>query len=154
MNPLLPELLDYQGFYDRKKIKVRNHLHQRLRTFVVRVTGFEPAASCSQSRRATNCATPGYSVFHPAGHLLPMWRATNCAVPRWEGIPAEISSEKYYTAKRRAVSRLMRRSLRRAGRGPRRQPHRPHSGRRQRGRRCPAARRPRGAAAEAADQRC
>ena len=27
---------------------------------VVRVTGFEPAASCSQSRRATNCATPGY----------------------------------------------------------------------------------------------
>ena len=30
---------------------------------VVRVTGFEPAASCSQSRRATNCATPGYSVY-------------------------------------------------------------------------------------------
>ena len=29
---------------------------------VVRVTGFEPAASCSQSRRATNCATPGYSI--------------------------------------------------------------------------------------------
>ena len=29
---------------------------------MVRVTGFEPAASCSQSRRATNCATPGYSV--------------------------------------------------------------------------------------------
>ena len=27
---------------------------------MVRVTGFEPAASCSQSRRATNCATPGY----------------------------------------------------------------------------------------------
>ena len=30
---------------------------------VVRVTGFEPAASCSQSRRATNCATPGYFIF-------------------------------------------------------------------------------------------
>ena len=30
---------------------------------VVRVTGFEPAASCSQSRRATNCATPGYLIF-------------------------------------------------------------------------------------------
>ena len=30
---------------------------------VVRVTGFEPAASCSQSRRATNCATPGYFVI-------------------------------------------------------------------------------------------
>ncbi len=27
------------------------------------MTGFEPAASCSQSRRATNCATPGYSLF-------------------------------------------------------------------------------------------
>ena len=25
---------------------------------VVEVTGLEPAASCSQSRRATNCATP------------------------------------------------------------------------------------------------
>ena len=31
--------------------------------FLVRVEGFEPPASCSQSRRATNCATPGYSVF-------------------------------------------------------------------------------------------
>ena len=30
---------------------------------LVRVTGFEPAASCSQSRRATNCATPGYLIF-------------------------------------------------------------------------------------------
>ena len=33
---------------------------------VVRVTGFEPAASCSQSRRATNCATPGYVLFSAA----------------------------------------------------------------------------------------
>ena len=31
-----------------------------VRDDVVRVTGFEPAASCSQSRRATSCATPGY----------------------------------------------------------------------------------------------
>ena len=35
------------------------------------MTGFEPAASCSQSRRATNCATPGYSVFYPAGRIHP-----------------------------------------------------------------------------------
>ena len=35
------------------------------------MTGFEPAASCSQSRRATNCATPGYLVFYPAGRILP-----------------------------------------------------------------------------------
>ena len=26
--------------------------------------GLEPPASCSQSRRATNCATPGYGVPH------------------------------------------------------------------------------------------
>ena len=30
---------------------------------LVRVTGFEPAASCSQSRRATNCANPGFLVI-------------------------------------------------------------------------------------------
>ena len=29
---------------------------------MVRVTGFEPAASCSQSRRPTNWATPGYDL--------------------------------------------------------------------------------------------
>ena len=29
---------------------------------LVRVTGFEPAASCSQSMRATNCATPGLTL--------------------------------------------------------------------------------------------
>ena len=38
---------------------------------VVRVTGFEPAASCSQSRRATNCATPGYEVVGWPGRILP-----------------------------------------------------------------------------------
>ena len=30
--------------------------------FLVEVTGLEPAASCSQSKRATNCATPRYLV--------------------------------------------------------------------------------------------
>ena len=29
---------------------------------MVRVTGFEPAASWSQTTRATNCATPGYEI--------------------------------------------------------------------------------------------
>ena len=29
---------------------------------MVRVEGLEPPASCSQSRRATNCATPGYGA--------------------------------------------------------------------------------------------
>ena len=35
------------------------------------MTGFEPAASCSQSRRATNCATPGYLVVGWPGRILP-----------------------------------------------------------------------------------
>jgi len=34
LNPLLPELFDLQGFFDRKRIKVRNHLYQWFRTFV------------------------------------------------------------------------------------------------------------------------
>ena len=38
--------------------------HPKGRSFcLVRVEGFEPPASCSQSRRATSCAIPGY-VFH------------------------------------------------------------------------------------------
>ena len=42
--------------------KIKKNLPFRVETtgfVMVRVTGFEPAASCSQSRRATNCATPG-----------------------------------------------------------------------------------------------
>ena len=31
----------------------------------------EVGATRSQSRRATNCATPGYLVFYPAGRILP-----------------------------------------------------------------------------------
>ncbi len=31
--------------------------------FLVGVTGFEPATSCSQSKRATNCATPRNIIF-------------------------------------------------------------------------------------------
>ena len=37
--------------------------YQYLRSDLVRGTGFEPAASCSQSRRATSCATPGHENF-------------------------------------------------------------------------------------------
>ena len=42
LNPLLPKPFAFQGFFNRKKIKVRNHLYQRLRTFVVEVRGVEP----------------------------------------------------------------------------------------------------------------
>ena len=46
------------------------------------MTGFEPAASCSQSRRATNCATPGYFVILFGWSVFTqIKRATNCAIP-------------------------------------------------------------------------
>ena len=45
LNPLLPETFDFQGFFNRKKIKVRNHLYQRLRIFVVAEAGLEPTTS-------------------------------------------------------------------------------------------------------------
>ena len=53
LNPLLPEPVDFQGFFNREKIKVRNRLYQRLRTFVVGVAGFEPAASWTRTKRDT-----------------------------------------------------------------------------------------------------
>ena len=31
--------------------------------FLVRVAGFEPTASWSRTKRATNCAIPGYSLI-------------------------------------------------------------------------------------------
>ena len=38
---------------------------------LVGVRGLEPRASCSQSRRATNCATPRYEVVGLPGRILP-----------------------------------------------------------------------------------
>ena len=38
---------------------------------VVGVRGLEPRASCSQSRRATNCATPRYKIVELPGRFLP-----------------------------------------------------------------------------------
>src|SRR5699024_10022696 len=38
---------------------------------MVGVRGLEPRASCSQSRRATNCATPRYEVVGLSGRFLP-----------------------------------------------------------------------------------
>lgn len=69
-NLLLPERFDLQVF---QLEKVRNRSHTRFRTFLVEVTGLEPAASWSQTRRATNCATPRYmqciALFLRAYHL-------------------------------------------------------------------------------------
>ena len=51
---------------------------------VVGVRGLEPRASCSQSRRATNCATPRYEVVGLLGGFSQSKRATNCATPGYE----------------------------------------------------------------------
>ena len=58
LNPLLPEPVDFQGFFDRKKIKVRNHLYQRLRTFVVEVRGVEPLSESTSSG-----PSPGADIY-------------------------------------------------------------------------------------------
>ena len=60
----------YQARSRRKNRKVRNHLYQRLRTFVVRVARLELAASWSQTRRPTNWATPGYCARSRAKRII------------------------------------------------------------------------------------
>ena len=75
----------------------RRTTHQAVlrRLPMVGVTGFEPAASCSQSRRATNCATPRF-VF-----CVSLLRLNKIL---WgpQG-PQNIS---YYTTRRQIVNRL------------------------------------------------
>ena len=44
-------------------VQAKEWIAFRLSTLLVEVTGLEPAASCSQSTRATNCATPRYLVI-------------------------------------------------------------------------------------------
>ena len=57
-----------------------------LRRFLVRVGRLELPASCSQSKRATNCATPGYSVFYPAGRIPPKQvHAQTALYPNYDG---------------------------------------------------------------------
>ena len=72
--------------------------YQYLRSDLVRVTGFEPAASCSQSRRATSCATPGYLLCfrfcgRPFGHCFARpgcgaRRRLACAHPPFDRCPS------------------------------------------------------------------
>ena len=54
-----PLLSDRMSQFRSNHTKQKHSIPQGDTAFLVRVTGFEPAASCSQSRRATNCATPG-----------------------------------------------------------------------------------------------
>ena len=57
-----PKSQQYQGFLGidaKTALQIGGlFLYQSLRFDLVEVTGLEPAASCSQSKRATNCATP------------------------------------------------------------------------------------------------
>ena len=58
------KVLHHKRFCKKKKVIVSIPWYQNYQPYLVRVTGFEPAASCSQSRRATNCATPGYAFYY------------------------------------------------------------------------------------------
>lgn len=46
---------------------------------MVGVRGLEPRASCSQSRRATNCATPRYDIYPNFAHKQAVCEKTNTA---------------------------------------------------------------------------
>ena len=57
-------------------------LNQQI-VFLVRDGRLELPTSCSQSRRATNCANPGYLVLWLFRRCSQSRRATNCATPRY-----------------------------------------------------------------------
>ena len=67
---------------------------------VVGVRGLEPRASCSQSRRATNCATPRYEIvelpgrFHPnqARYHLRYTRIGGLSLLLWYSLQAGIAT--------------------------------------------------------------
>lgn len=57
---------------------------RRFQRFLVRVGRLELPASCSQSKRATNCATPGYSVFPAWYHAEKKKASFSCLwAPLW-----------------------------------------------------------------------
>ena len=53
-----------------------NRITMRFERIMVEVTGLEPAASCSQSRRATTCATPRY--FYINFYLISLFSTLLC----------------------------------------------------------------------------
>ena len=57
-------------------------------SFLVGVRGLEPRASCSQSRRATNCATPRYEVRRSGWAYSPKCRA----------LPVELHPDIHFSA--------------------------------------------------------
>ena len=75
----------------REKIKNSSEILD-LRGILVEVTGFEPATSCSQSRRATNCATPRYSFVFVFMVLIRLFRALCFGRPL--AVPASFIAKK------------------------------------------------------------
>ena len=66
-----------QGFSDKENgHQSRYALYQNWCPVMVEVTGLEPAASCSQSRRATTCATPRY--FYINFFLISLFSSLLC----------------------------------------------------------------------------
>ena len=66
-----------QGLSDKENgHQSRYALYQNWCPIMVEVTGLEPAASCSQSRRATTCATPRY--FYINFFLISLFSSLLC----------------------------------------------------------------------------
>ena len=69
-----------QGLSDKENgHQSRYALYQNWCPIMVEVTGLEPAASCSQSRRATTCATPRY--FYINFFLVSLFSSLLCPLP-------------------------------------------------------------------------
>ena len=84
------------------------------RRFLVRVGRLELPASCSQSKRATNCATPGYGIF---------WLWSNMGstpvfdqLPAWGKTPSALASQSFPGFWKSAARTPASRSQRRNGR--------------------------------------
>ena len=60
-----------RGTITAKKLQKQAILLKNSLFLVVGVQGLEPWASCSQSRRATNCATPRYSI--KPHYIIALW---------------------------------------------------------------------------------
>ena len=85
------------------------------------MTGFEPAASCSQSRRATSCATPGYKTVE-----WPIWRPAgpDDALPWGGSVPPREKAENLIAPHLRLVPQgFPGRARARSGSGPEKRIH-------------------------------
>ena len=59
----------FQPFMGIKNVKATDTIVSIALTAMVRVTGFEPAASWPPVKRASNCATPGQLDYNNTRHI-------------------------------------------------------------------------------------